>query len=32
VVEHYAALADHEWNTFLTAVSDWDRDRYLDSI
>jgi glutamine synthetase len=32
VVEHYAALATHEWNTFLAAVSDWDRDRYLDSI
>jgi glutamine synthetase len=32
VVEHYAALGDHEWNTFLVAVSDWDRDRYLDSI
>jgi glutamine synthetase len=32
VVEHYAALGDHEWSTFLAAVSDWDRDRYLDSI
>jgi glutamine synthetase len=32
VVEHYAALGEHEWSTFLTAVSDWDRDRYLDSI
>ncbi len=32
VVEHYAALAEHEWSTFLAAVSDWDRDRYLDSI
>jgi glutamine synthetase len=32
VVEHYAALGEHEWNTFLVAVSDWDRDRYLDSI
>ena len=32
VVEHYAALGEHEWTTFLTAVTDWDRDRYLDSI
>jgi len=32
VVDHYAALGDHEWFTFLTAVSDWDRDRYLDSV
>jgi glutamine synthetase len=32
VVEHYAALGDNEWSTFLTAVTDWDRDRYLDSI
>ncbi len=32
VVDHYAAVGQHEWSTFLTAVSDWDRDRYLDSI
>ncbi|WP_021592354.1 glutamine synthetase family protein [Actinomadura welshii] len=32
VVEHYAAVGEHEWTTFLDAVSDWDRDRYLDSI
>ena len=32
VVDHYAALGEHEWSTFLTAVTDWDRDRYLDSI
>jgi glutamine synthetase len=32
VVEHYCAVADHEWATFLTAVSDFDRARYFDSI
>ncbi len=32
VVEHYSSVADHEWATFLRAVSDWDRSRYLDSI
>jgi glutamine synthetase len=32
VVEHYSAVGEHEWTTFLTAVSDYDRTRYLDSI
>jgi glutamine synthetase len=32
VVEHYCAVAEDEWRTFLLAVSDWDRTRYLDSI
>jgi glutamine synthetase len=25
----FAALAEHEWEAFVGAVSDWDRDRYL---
>jgi len=32
VVDHYSAVGDDEWATFLRAVSDFDRTRYLDSI
>jgi glutamine synthetase len=32
VVSHYAAVARNEWLQFLRAVSDWDRDRYFDTI
>jgi len=32
VVEQYATVADHEWRCFLRAVTDWERDRYLDTI
>ena len=28
-VHDYAALAELEWQTFIGAVGDWDRDRYL---
>lgn len=30
VVDHYATFATHEWRTFLRAVSDFDRQRYLE--
>jgi glutamine synthetase len=32
VVEHYSAVAEDEWRSFLLAVSDWDRTRYFDAI
>ncbi|MCW2743109.1 MAG: glutamine synthetase [Blastococcus sp.] len=32
VVEHYSAVAEDEWRSFLLTVSDWDRRRYFDSI
>ncbi|HVC03364.1 MAG TPA: glutamine synthetase family protein [Candidatus Acidoferrales bacterium] len=32
VVTHYHALADYEWHTFMRSVTDWERERYLDSI
>lgn len=32
VVEHYHALARHEWHEFLRAVTDWERIRYLEAI
>lgn len=32
VTTHYAAVARHEWLQFLRAVSDWDRDRYFETI
>ncbi|HVD02774.1 MAG TPA: glutamine synthetase family protein [Candidatus Dormibacteraeota bacterium] len=32
VVQHYAAVADFEWQQFLGAVTDWERLRYLESI
>jgi glutamine synthetase len=32
VVEHFGILAEHEWTSFLSAVSDWDLDRYFDRI
>ncbi|WP_235718024.1 glutamine synthetase family protein [Mycolicibacterium goodii] len=32
VVSHYATVARHEWLQFLRSVSDWDRDRYLETI
>jgi glutamine synthetase len=31
-VHDYTKLAQYEWQTFLAAVSDWDRERYLTSI
>lgn len=31
-VHDYTKLAQYEWETFLSAVSDWDRERYLTSI
>jgi glutamine synthetase len=32
VVGHYAAVARNEWLQFLRATSDWDRDRYFETI
>jgi glutamine synthetase len=32
VVDHYCAVAEDEWRTFLLSVSDWDRARYLDNV
>lgn len=32
VVEHHAILLDHEWAVFMTEVSAWDLERYLDRI
>jgi glutamine synthetase len=32
VVDHYAAVADHEWEQFLLAVTDWEVERYLDRL
>jgi glutamine synthetase len=32
VVDHYAAVAEHEWEQFLLAVTDWEVDRYLDRL
>jgi glutamine synthetase len=32
VTRHYADVARHEWETFLRAVTDWERDRYLETI
>ncbi len=31
-VHDYTKLAQYEWETFLSAVTEWDRDRYLTSI
>lgn len=31
-VHDYTKLAQYEWETFLGAVTDWDRDRYLTAI
>ena len=31
-VHDYTALAELEWGTFVSAVSDWDRDRYLRAV
>jgi len=31
-VHDYAALAQAEWDTFVSVVTDWDRDRYLRSV
>lgn len=30
--DHHARLAEHEWETFLSSVSDWDLHRYFDRI
>jgi glutamine synthetase len=32
VVKHFHALAEFEWREFMHAVTDWERERYLDSI
>ena len=32
VVDHYAAVARFEWDRFLHAVTDWERQRYLETI
>lgn len=32
VVDHYATLGRFEWDRFLDAVTDWDRQRYFDTI
>jgi glutamine synthetase len=32
VLKHYHALADFEWRAFMGSVTDWERERYLDSI
>ncbi|WP_083058104.1 glutamine synthetase family protein [Rhodococcus qingshengii] len=32
VVSHYAAVAKDEWDSFMSAVTDWERERYLDNI
>jgi glutamine synthetase len=32
VVDHYAVVARNEWMQFLRSVSDWDRDRYFETI
>jgi glutamine synthetase len=31
-VHDYTKLAQYEWETFVAAVSDWDRERYLTAI
>lgn len=31
-VDHFTVLLEHEWRTFLAAVSDWDLNRYFDKI
>jgi glutamine synthetase len=31
-VHDYTKLAEYEWQTFLSAVTDWDRRRYLTSV
>jgi glutamine synthetase len=32
VVKHYHALAEYEWRDFMRSVTDWERERYLDTI
>lgn len=32
IVDHHAALLEHEWNVFMTEVSGWDLERYFDRI
>lgn len=32
VHDHHTVLGEHEWETFLSAVSDWDVRRYFDRI
>jgi glutamine synthetase len=32
VISHYHAVAELEWNSFMTSVTDWERDRYLAGI
>jgi glutamine synthetase len=29
VADHFATLMDHEWNQYLSAVTGWERSRYL---
>ena len=30
VVDHYAALADHEWASFMAVVTEWETARYFE--
>jgi glutamine synthetase len=32
VVKHFHTLAEFEWREFMHSVTDWERERYLDSI
>jgi glutamine synthetase len=32
VVKHFHALAEFEWREFMHSVTDWERERYLDTI
>jgi glutamine synthetase len=32
VVKHYQTLAEYEWSEFMRSVTDWERERYLDTI
>jgi glutamine synthetase len=32
VVEHYAAVAQHEWDQFMAQVTDWEIRRYFEQI
>lgn len=32
LVDHHRILLEHEWTTFLSAVSDWDLQRYFDRV
>jgi glutamine synthetase len=32
VIRHYHAVAEFEWESFKTSVTDWERERYLAGI